>query len=330
MATIDLGRIKMVWKGTYAGGTAYVPDDVVEYTDTGITSTYICTTASTGNAPSSGGTAHGSWAYMAKGTAVTPTTTRGDTIYRGASADQRLPKGTSGHYLRQGTNDPYWDAVYATPTTTRGDIVYRGASADQRLAKGSSGQVLTMGANDPEWAAGFAGTHYLAYSNKHSHTTEVHVNGNSLSNGNADGQRDCIVINNGNYHTVTPAHADDIIVMYVQTLIYSNWNNNGSYWGLGMMHSTSTNFANNRNTFYQVGQHAWGNGASSNGDHYEVCSISQQWDVSEIGMSAGTTYYFRGIGQIHSPNKQVEFNNYSGTSNNSGYYSWLRHYKRNA
>ena len=45
MATIDLGKIKMVWRGTYAGGTAYVPDDVVEYTDTAITSTYICTAA---------------------------------------------------------------------------------------------------------------------------------------------------------------------------------------------------------------------------------------------------------------------------------------------
>ena len=53
MATIDLGKIKMVWRGTYAGGTAYVPDDVVQYTDGTATSSYICTTASTGNAPSS-------------------------------------------------------------------------------------------------------------------------------------------------------------------------------------------------------------------------------------------------------------------------------------
>ena len=31
MATIDLGKIKFNWRGTYAGGTAYVPDDVVYY-----------------------------------------------------------------------------------------------------------------------------------------------------------------------------------------------------------------------------------------------------------------------------------------------------------
>ena len=113
MATIDLGKIKLVWKGTYAAGTAYTPDDVVEYTDTSITSSYICTTASTGNAPSSGGTAHGSWAYMAKGVAGSPLTTRGDIIRRGASADERLAKGTEGQILTMGADDPAWAAASA-------------------------------------------------------------------------------------------------------------------------------------------------------------------------------------------------------------------------
>ena len=67
MATIDLGKIKLVFRGTYNASTAYTPDDLVAYTDSGILSTYICTTASTGNAPSSGGTAHSSWAYLAQG-----------------------------------------------------------------------------------------------------------------------------------------------------------------------------------------------------------------------------------------------------------------------
>lgn len=69
MATIDLGKIKLVWKGTYNNSTAYTVDDLVEYTDTGITSTYICVANSTGNAPSSGGSAHASWNYLAKGVA---------------------------------------------------------------------------------------------------------------------------------------------------------------------------------------------------------------------------------------------------------------------
>ena len=29
MATLDLGKIKFVWKGAYAGGTTYEVDDVV-------------------------------------------------------------------------------------------------------------------------------------------------------------------------------------------------------------------------------------------------------------------------------------------------------------
>ena len=99
MATVNLGKIKLKWRGTYAGGTAYSPDDIVEYTDGSVTSTYICVTASTGNAPSSGGSVHSSWNYMAKGQATSPTTTQGDIIVRGASADQRLGVGSAGQAL---------------------------------------------------------------------------------------------------------------------------------------------------------------------------------------------------------------------------------------
>jgi len=113
MASVNLGKIKLKWRGTYAGGTAYTPDDVVEYTDGTVTSTYICVTESTGNAPSSGGTAHSSWNYMAKGQTPPPTTTRGDIIFRGASADQRLAAGTSGYFLKtQGSSaDPVWAEI---------------------------------------------------------------------------------------------------------------------------------------------------------------------------------------------------------------------------
>ena len=100
MATIDLGKIKLKWQGTYAGGTAYVPDDVVYYVDGSVGSSYMCVANTTGNAPSSGGTLHASWEYLAKGQAASPTTTRGDIIVRGASADQRLAIGTAGQALK--------------------------------------------------------------------------------------------------------------------------------------------------------------------------------------------------------------------------------------
>ena len=100
MATIDLGKIKFNWRGTYAGGTAYVPDDVVYYVDGSVGSSYMCVANTTGNAPSSGGTLHASWQYLAKGQAVSPTTTQGDLIVRGASADQRLAIGSAGQSLQ--------------------------------------------------------------------------------------------------------------------------------------------------------------------------------------------------------------------------------------
>lgn len=121
MATIDLGKIKIVWRGTYAGGTAYTVDDAVEHTDSGITSSFICTTASTGNAPSTGGTVHGSWAYLAKGAAGSVLTTQGDILYRDGSGDQRLAKGTAAQTLKMnsGATAPEWTTV----TTPTADIV---------------------------------------------------------------------------------------------------------------------------------------------------------------------------------------------------------------
>ena len=287
MATVNLGKVKLKWRGTYAGGTAYTPDDVVYYVDGSVGSSYICVTATTGNAPSSGGTAHSSWNYLAKGQAT-------------------------------------------SPTTTQGDVIVRGASADDRLAIGSAGQVLKVNssANGLEYGTGFAGTHYLAYSNRNRHGTQVTVNGNPLSNGTSDGQRDCILINNGQYHTITPGHADDIIVMSVSSLIYVNMTSGGTYWGLGMQSATDTGFTANRNMFYLSGQHAWGNGASNQGDHYENSNIVQQFRIGDINLSAGTTYYIRHIGQVHSPNNTVVFGNTNGSNSRSRNTCWLRHYKK--
>ena len=60
----------------------------------------MCVANTTGNAPSSGGTLHASWEYLAKGQAVSPTTTQGDLIVRGASADERLAIGAAGKALK--------------------------------------------------------------------------------------------------------------------------------------------------------------------------------------------------------------------------------------
>jgi hypothetical protein len=107
MATVNLGSIKFKWKGAYAGGTAYVVDDVVSYNG----SSYMCKLASTGNLPTNGTY----WDVMAQagtdGTDVgTTITTQGDILYRDGSGLQRLAAGTAGQLLKTGGSgaNPSW------------------------------------------------------------------------------------------------------------------------------------------------------------------------------------------------------------------------------
>ena len=66
--TIDIGKIKLQWRGTYSGATTYTPDDLVGYYDGTTTSSYICVLTSTGNVPSTAGTVNTTyWNLLAKG-----------------------------------------------------------------------------------------------------------------------------------------------------------------------------------------------------------------------------------------------------------------------
>lgn len=92
-----------------------------------------------------------------------PMTTRGDIIYRDASAAARLAVGsTSNSVLRSDGTDPQWrsmDSVLDGITSTRGSILFRGASVWSGLSPGTADRVLTStGAGaDPRWAAASAG-----------------------------------------------------------------------------------------------------------------------------------------------------------------------------
>ena len=97
MATINLGRIKPVFRGAYAGGTAYVVDDIVTHGN----ESFICIQAGTGNATSNASY----WTKLAaKGTdgtdVGTTLTTQGDILYRDGSGLQRLAIGTANQQLR--------------------------------------------------------------------------------------------------------------------------------------------------------------------------------------------------------------------------------------
>ena len=97
MATIDLGKIKQVWRGTWSNSPnpAYSVDDLVEYTDTGVTSTYIAVSTPGSQVPSSGGSVQSNWNLVAKGVA-NPIPTQ---------------SGNSGKFLKTDGNTASWGTV---------------------------------------------------------------------------------------------------------------------------------------------------------------------------------------------------------------------------
>jgi len=230
MATIDLGKIKQVFRGTYNNATAYAVDDLVVFTDGSVTSTYICTTASTGNNPSSGGTAHANWAYVAKGQATSPTTTQGDIIVRGASADTRLAIGAAGKALKVN------------------------ASANG-LEYGTAGRILQLVVNEKSDVVSISGTNQQGFTNvtginvtitptvanskilvhfclgKVSHSSNStgvqftrSVAGGSASAikiGDADGNRRRVSSNIMGQGMINAAHAMEFIYQFVDTPTYS-------------------------------------------------------------------------------------------------------------
>ena len=122
MATVNLGLIKFRWQGAYAGGTAYVKDDVVSYNG----SSYVCILASTGNLPTN--TTY--WNVMAQGgTDITSLAglAQGDILYYNGTDWVRLGAGTNGQVLQTGGAgaNPSWgtlsskvvNVVYATNAT---------------------------------------------------------------------------------------------------------------------------------------------------------------------------------------------------------------------
>ena len=200
MATIDLGKIKLKWQGTYAGGTAYVPDDVVYYVDGSVGSSYICVANTTGNAPSSGGSVHGSWNYLAKGQASSPTTTQGDIIVRGASADGRLAIGAAGKFLKvnSGANGLEYGEVDSTALKDgSGNVIVQASGSAVSVTAGKHLNPATTNTTD-------LGTSSLRWRNLYTQDLQL---SNESSGGNdvdgtwgnytiQEGESDLFLINN--------------------------------------------------------------------------------------------------------------------------------------
>ena len=99
MATLNLGRIKPVFKGAYSGSTAYVIDDIVTHGN----ESFICIQAHGAGTQATSVTAY--WTKLAaKGTdgtdVATTITTQGDVLYRDGSGLQRHAKPASDKFLQ--------------------------------------------------------------------------------------------------------------------------------------------------------------------------------------------------------------------------------------
>ena len=97
MATVNLGRIKPVFRGAYAGGTAYVVDDIVTHGN----ETFICIQAGTGNATSNASYWTKLAAKGADGTDVGATLANKEIAFKtNAGAVDGIPIGTAGQFLK--------------------------------------------------------------------------------------------------------------------------------------------------------------------------------------------------------------------------------------
>ena len=120
MATLNLGRIKPVFRGAYSGSTAYVVDDIVTHGN----ESFICIQAHGAGTQATSVTAY--WTKLAaKGTdgtdVGTTITTQGDILFRDGSGLQRLAKGTAAQHLlmNAGATAPEWTTVDSTSTGAR-------------------------------------------------------------------------------------------------------------------------------------------------------------------------------------------------------------------
>ena len=105
MATIDLGKIKFNWRGTFSSSDTYEKDDVVFYPPSSWV--YVNATNKTGSAagvPSASNSAH--WDLMADG--ANPMTTQGDIVTHNGSQSVRLPRGSAGQTLVVSGNNVAW------------------------------------------------------------------------------------------------------------------------------------------------------------------------------------------------------------------------------
>lgn len=112
---IDLGKIKITWKGLYSSEIPYEKDDAVFFSG----SSYINKSVNSLGIPPLNGGNNSTWDLMASGS---PTmTNRGDIIFNGEFGPESLSAGIAGQTLI--TNGPNLDPEWGSPPTRQDNLV---------------------------------------------------------------------------------------------------------------------------------------------------------------------------------------------------------------
>ena len=106
MATVNLGKIRLNWRGTYSASTTYEFNDAVFHNSSSWV--YIYASNSAGNTPQNNSAY---WQILAEGAS---TLSHGSIVYGGASGNEELSAGTSGQFLK--TRGAGQSPVWATGT----------------------------------------------------------------------------------------------------------------------------------------------------------------------------------------------------------------------
>ncbi len=193
------------------------------------------------------------------------------------------------------SNGTYWQVMaeggdVATTLTTQGDVLYRDNSGLQRLAAGTNGQYLkTQGSGaNPTWADVSVG----AYSFKQLYSTNLSQETHTGTANNAYAF--------GTALQITPAASTDIFDIRLQSTVEGQ---PSTYIGFAIGVHTSDSWESTTNSSrikISTGEYGLGMGSGHDSDRYQTLHLNQYATMAELGMSAGTLYYVRPIGLIHS------------------------------
>lgn len=281
MATLNLGRLKPVFRGAWNNATAYNVDDIVVRNN----QSYISIQAGTNQDPA---TATAYWTLMAAaGTDVGATlTTQGDILYRDGSGLQRLAAGTNGQVLQTGGAgaNPSW----ATLTSDFVKIAQGSSSGSsiefQNCFSSTYRDYIIIGSNiygassnqGNLWHRFMTGTNTKISSGYYYRYNEAYSNGSSHGDSNTGNHN----ASHGSFNSTSIGGGQTTSAHFTATIYDPYTASNYKFW---------TSNANTRHT--------------SNGYYY--CNVGGgHTDAASNGVATGIIFEFENGGNF-SPNSRI-------------------------